>query len=81
MERLVELCAELGGSYLVHGSPKQRCVPPGNTPDRRARAQRLPAAGGAAARAAAASPTASSRCRTRETDLVNTVAEAARAGR
>ena len=25
--RLVELCAELGGSVLVHGSPKQRMLP------------------------------------------------------
>ncbi len=29
MERLVELCAALGGRYLVHGSPKQRSVPSG----------------------------------------------------
>ncbi len=28
MLRLVELCALLGGKYLVHGSPKQRSVPP-----------------------------------------------------
>lgn len=29
MERLVELCAALGGRYLVHGSPRQRSVPDG----------------------------------------------------
>ncbi len=29
--RLVALCAELGGSVLVHGSPKQRQVAPGET--------------------------------------------------
>jgi D-psicose/D-tagatose/L-ribulose 3-epimerase len=29
MERLVELCALMGGRYLVHGSPKQRSVPAG----------------------------------------------------
>ncbi len=28
MQRLVELCALMGGQYLVHGSPKQRSVPP-----------------------------------------------------
>jgi D-psicose/D-tagatose/L-ribulose 3-epimerase len=31
MQRLVELCALLGGAYLVHGSPKQRSVPQGST--------------------------------------------------
>jgi len=31
MERLIELCAALGGRYLVHGSPKQRSVPPGES--------------------------------------------------
>jgi sugar phosphate isomerase/epimerase len=29
MLRLIELCASLGGSYLVHGSPAQRMLPPG----------------------------------------------------
>ncbi|MBI3369174.1 MAG: TIM barrel protein, partial [Burkholderiales bacterium] len=32
MERLVELCALMGGRYLVHGSPQQRSVPAGDTP-------------------------------------------------
>ena len=32
MRRLVALCAELGGRYLVHGSPAQRRVPPGGDP-------------------------------------------------
>src|SRR5215207_5836014 len=31
MQRLVELCALMGGRYLVHGSPKQRSVPAGET--------------------------------------------------
>src|SRR6185312_9397656 len=31
MERMVELCALLGGSYLVHGSPKQRSAPEGSS--------------------------------------------------
>jgi sugar phosphate isomerase/epimerase len=31
MERLVELCAAMGGRYLVHGSPRQRSVPAGAT--------------------------------------------------
>jgi sugar phosphate isomerase/epimerase len=29
--RLIELCAQLGGSYLVHGSPAQRCPQPGQS--------------------------------------------------
>ena len=31
MKRLTALCAELGGAVLVHGSPKQRQVAPGET--------------------------------------------------
>jgi D-psicose/D-tagatose/L-ribulose 3-epimerase len=33
IERLIELCALLGGSYLVHGSPKQRSPQPGQSVD------------------------------------------------
>lgn len=32
IERLIELCAQLGGSYLVHGSPAQRNPEPGQSP-------------------------------------------------
>jgi sugar phosphate isomerase/epimerase len=31
MQALVEQCAELGGRYLVHGSPHQRRIDPGDT--------------------------------------------------
>jgi len=31
--RLIGLCAELGGRVLVHGSPKQRAIAPGETVD------------------------------------------------
>jgi D-psicose/D-tagatose/L-ribulose 3-epimerase len=77
MERLVELCAVLGGRYLVHGSPKQRSVPPGAT-----RRQALDRASECLVRAARRAETCDvtycleplSRV---ETDLFNTVAEAA----
>ena len=77
MVRLTELCAAMGGSYLVHGSPKQRAVPPGST-----REQALERARECLAQAAQAA----ARCGVtycleplarRETDLFNTVAEAA----
>jgi sugar phosphate isomerase/epimerase len=78
MVRLVELCAALGGSYLVHGSPKQRSVPEGSTREEaweRAR-ECLSGAGAAAERCGVTycleplSP--------RETDLFNTVEECVR---
>jgi D-psicose/D-tagatose/L-ribulose 3-epimerase len=77
MQRLVELCAAMGGSYLVHGSPKQRSVPAGSTREQaleRARAC-LRAAGDAAAKCGVTyclEPLSR-----RETDLFNTVEEAA----
>jgi D-psicose/D-tagatose/L-ribulose 3-epimerase len=76
MQRLVELCALMGGHYLVHGSPKQRSVPAGET--RAAALERARECLAAAARSA-------EQCgvvycieplSTAETDLVNTVAEA-----
>jgi sugar phosphate isomerase/epimerase len=76
MERLVELCAVMGGRYLVHGSPKQRSVPAGTT-----RAAAWERAQGCLARAARrAEACGVTYCleplSPRETDLVNTVAEA-----
>jgi sugar phosphate isomerase/epimerase len=78
MARLVELCALMGGRYLVHGSPKQRSTPVGSTKEQ------------AVARVvdcfARIAPVAEKHrvvyciepLSTRETDVINTVAEAAR---
>lgn len=75
MARLVGLCAELGGAYLVHGSPAQRRLA-GNGPDAAARAEAAWAgvaeAAGRAGVVYCIEPLAP-----RETDFVNTVAEAA----
>jgi D-psicose/D-tagatose/L-ribulose 3-epimerase len=78
MRRLIELCALMGGRYLVHGSPKQRSVPADST-----REEALARATGCFAKAAAAAESCGvvycvEPLSTRETDLVNTVAEAAR---
>ena len=76
MERLVQLCAAMGGRYLVHGSPKQRSVPPGDT--RAAARERALVCFEQATRAA-------ERCGVtycveplsrNETDFINTVADA-----
>jgi sugar phosphate isomerase/epimerase len=74
--RLVELCAAMGGRYLVHGSPKQRSVPAGES--REAALDRARECLRQAARAAerhgliyCLEPLAPA-----ETDLINTVAEA-----
>lgn len=77
MQRLVELCALMGGSYLVHGSPKQRSVPAGST-----REQATERATECFARVAVTARDAGvvyciEPLSTRETDLINTVAEAA----
>jgi sugar phosphate isomerase/epimerase len=77
MQRLVELCALMGGRYLVHGSPKQRSVPPGSS-----RAEALDRATQCFERVAATAANCGvTYCieplSARETNLINTVAEAA----
>lgn len=77
MRRLVELCALMGGNYLVHGSPKQRSVPPGSTKE-----QALERATECFSQVATtAAQLKVTYCveplSTRETDLINRVEEAA----
>lgn len=77
MKRLVELCALMGGAYLVHGSPKQRSVPAGT-----ARELALQRARDCFAQVAVSARDAGvvyciEPLAPRETDLINTVAEAA----
>lgn len=77
MERLVELCALLGGRYLVHGSPKQRALPPGDAPAA-ARERARTCFARAARRAEACGVTyCIEPLAPRETGFINTVAEAA----
>jgi D-psicose/D-tagatose/L-ribulose 3-epimerase len=77
MERLIELCAALGGRYLVHGSPKQRAVPAGESKDA-ARERAMACFARAAQRAQSCSVVyCIEPLSRRETDLINTVAEAA----
>jgi D-psicose/D-tagatose/L-ribulose 3-epimerase len=78
MERLVELCALMGGKYLVHGSPRQRSVPQDSTPVKawqRAREclNRAATKAQACGVTYCIEPLAAA-----ETDLINTVAEAVR---
>ena len=77
MLRLIELCHDLGGKVLVHGSPAQRSVPPGDTREAaRERARDCLATVGDHALAAGVTyciePLAPS-----ETQVINTIAEAA----
>lgn len=77
MERLIELCAALGGRYLVHGSPKQRAVPAGESKDAaRERAMACFARAAQCAQSCSVVYCIEPLSR-RETDLINTVAEAA----
>ena len=78
MRRLVELCAAMGGRYLVHGSPKQRSVPPGSSREEALARARDCFAQVAASAASCGVTYCIEPLSTRETDLVNTVAEAAR---
>ncbi len=76
MERLVELCSLMGGSYLVHGSPKQRSVPGGTSIDA-ARSRAMECLARAAKRAQACGVTyCIEPLAPRETDFINTVADA-----
>jgi sugar phosphate isomerase/epimerase len=78
MVRLVELCAALGGSYLVHGSPKQRSVPEGSTREQAwERARECLAVAAAAAQRCGVTYCLEPLAR-RETDLFNTVEECVR---
>jgi len=77
MQRMVELCRLMGGDYLVHGSPKQRSVPQGET-----LATALSRARDCLEKAAQhAAQCGVVYCieplSTKETDVLNTVAEAA----
>lgn len=78
MVRLVEICAALGGSYLVHGSPKQRSVPPGSTREQAWERARECLSGAAAAASRCGVAYCLEPLSPRETDLFNTVAETAR---
>lgn len=74
---LVDLCADLGGSVLVHGSPAQRKVEDAESPDA-ARAHLVEALAEAAGAAEQAGVTyCLEPLSTAETALINTVAEAA----
>lgn len=76
MLRLVDLCAELGGRVLVHGSPMQRAIPADETrATALARAIDCWAAAGERAQAAGVTYCVEPLSR-RETELINTVAEA-----
>ena len=78
LRRLVDLCAELSGPVLVHGSPKQRTIPDG--PDAEAaRARGIGCIRAAAEHAEKAGVTYCLEPLSRDqTGFVNTVAEAAR---
>lgn len=74
--RLIELCAQLGGSYLVHGSPAQRNPDPGQShADALARATEVWVAAGERAGAFGVSYCIEPLSRD-QTRIVNTVAEA-----
>jgi D-psicose/D-tagatose/L-ribulose 3-epimerase len=77
MTHLIGLCAELGGAVLVHGSPKQRQITPGET-HAIALARLQDALAQAALTAARSGVTyCIEPLSQRETSLVNTIAEAA----
>jgi len=77
MRRLIELCADLGGGVLVHGSPKQRAIEQGDTGEA-ALARAIECFGAIAADAEQAGVTyCIEPLAPAETELINTVEEAA----
>jgi sugar phosphate isomerase/epimerase len=78
MARLVEICRALGGSYLVHGSPKQRSVPADSTREQAWERARECLSGAAAAAARCGVTYCLEPLARRETDLFNTVEECVR---
>jgi len=77
MLRLTALCAELGGAVLVHGSPKQRQIAPGETLATALARLRDGLAQAASAAGKAGVIYCIEPLSRRETSLVNTIAEAA----
>ena len=75
--RLTALCAELGGAVLVHGSPKQRQIAPGETLATALARLRDGLAQAASAAGKAGVIYCIEPLSRRETSLVNTIAEAA----
>jgi D-psicose/D-tagatose/L-ribulose 3-epimerase len=76
MMHLAGLCAELGGAVLVHGSPKQRAIAPGETHDVALARLRDALAQVAFAAARAGVTYCIEPLARKETDLINTLAEA-----
>ncbi|MDP6566721.1 MAG: sugar phosphate isomerase/epimerase family protein [Alphaproteobacteria bacterium] len=76
MRRLIELCAELGGGVLVHGSPLQRRLPEGDEVAARQRAIDCFAAIAGDAEAAGVTYCIEALAPT-ETNFINAIAEAA----
>jgi D-psicose/D-tagatose/L-ribulose 3-epimerase len=76
MMHLTGLCAELGGAVLVHGSPKQRAIAPGETHDVALARLRDALAQVALAAARAGVTYCIEPLARKETDLINTLAEA-----
>jgi sugar phosphate isomerase/epimerase len=77
MLRLTALCAELGGAVLIHGSPKQRQIAPGETSATAFARLRDGLAQAASAAGKAGVIYCIEPLSRRETSLVNTIAEAA----
>src|ERR1700712_4479570 len=77
MTHLVGLCAELGGAVLVHGSPKQRAIAAGETHGTALARLRDALAQVALAAARVGVTYCIEPLSRKETDLINTIAEAA----